>query len=58
MTHSDKVTWYSDFMKNEMTKLELNKFIGNISFRVDFKDGEIAQISCNMNKSIRMPKEE
>ena len=53
--YSVKVEWYGDFLKNELTKLEQNKFTGNVTFRVDFKEGGIAGINCGMSKSVRMP---
>ena len=56
MSYSAKVEWYGDFIKHELDKLESSQFTGNISFRVDFKEGGIAGVSCGMNKSVRMPK--
>ena len=41
-------------MRRELEKLEQGKFTGNIEFKVNFKEGGVANLNCILNRSIRL----
>lgn len=45
---------YISFMRRELEKLEQGKFTGNIDFKVNFKDGGVANLNCILNKSVKL----
>ena len=50
---SESSTWYLDYIKKEVEKLEQCFFTGNVEFQVNFKEGNIANINCNLKKSVK-----
>ena len=49
----DNIDWYIDCIKHELEKLQSGKFTGNMEFKVNFKEGSIANMNCSLNRSIR-----
>lgn len=45
--------WYLNFIKRELEKLEEGRFTGNIDFKVNWKEGSVANCNITLNKSIR-----
>ena len=45
---------YINFIKRELDKLEQGKFTGNIEFKVNFKEGGVANLNCTLNKSVKL----
>ncbi len=51
---SENLEWYlNEVIKAELTKLKEGRFTGNIEFRVNYKEGSIANCNVGLNKSIR-----
>ena len=50
---TESSTWYLDYIKKEVDKLEQCFFTGNVEFQVNFKEGNIANINCNLKKSVK-----
>ncbi len=49
----DNTKFYLDFITQEIEKLKEGRFTGNIEFKVNWKEGSIANLNCGLNKSIR-----
>lgn len=45
---------YIIFIRRELDKLEQGKFTGNIGFKVNLKEGGIANMNVELNKSIKL----
>lgn len=45
---------YIIFMRRELEKLEQGKFTGNIEFKVNFKEGGIANLNASLNRSVKL----
>ena len=45
--------FYIQFIQHEIEKLEQGKFTGNVEFKVNFKDGGIANLNVNLAKSVK-----
>ncbi len=51
---NENLEWYLDrVVKAELIKLSEGRFTGNIEFRVNWKEGQIANCNVSLNKSIR-----
>lgn len=44
---------YEEAIKRELEELIEARFTGNIEFRVNFKEGSIANVNFGLNKSIK-----
>ena len=51
---NETLNWYLEFIKRELEKLEDGKFTGNVGFKVNFKEGGIANCNVELNKSVKM----
>ena len=47
---------YHDFIGRELEKLEEGRFTGNMDFKVNWKEGAIANMNVCLNKSVRLVK--
>lgn len=47
------IEWYLEAIKHELEELEKGKFTGNMEFKVNFKDGEIANMNIGLNRSLK-----
>lgn len=45
---------YINFMRRELDKLEQGKFTGNIEFKVNFKEGGVANLNSVLNRSVKL----
>lgn len=54
MIESETLNWYLEFIRRELEKLEQGKFTGNVGFKVNFKEGGIANMNIELNKSVKM----
>jgi len=45
---------YIEFIKRDLESLRDARFTGNIEFKVNFKDGGIANMNCSKNKSVKL----
>lgn len=51
---NDDLNWYIDnVIKHELEQLVESKFTGNIEFKVNMKDGGIANCNCSLNRSVK-----
>ena len=50
---NDNLKWYLDFIAEELEKLHEGGFTGNIEFRVNWREGAIANCNLGLNKSIK-----
>lgn len=48
---------YLDAIKHEILRLDNKEFIGNISFRLNMKYGEISNMNVDQSKSIKLTEE-
>lgn len=44
--------WYLDFIERELDKLNEGKFIGNVNFKINLKDGDIKNMNVTLNKFV------
>ena len=50
---NDGLEAYLEFIMGELEKLKEGNFTGNIEFKVNFKEGSIANLNCSLNKSVK-----
>ncbi len=51
---NEVLKWYLDFIQHELEKLEGGRFTGNIEFKVNLKEGGIANLNCVLNRSVKL----
>ncbi len=49
----ENTQFYLEFMAKEIEKLREGRFTGNIDFKVNWKEGSIANMNIGLNKSVR-----
>lgn len=49
----ENLEWYLKSMTREIMKLEEGKFWGSVTFKLNWKNGVIANMDVGLNKSIR-----
>lgn len=49
----ENIQWYLDFIKREVEKLKEGRFTGNVEFKVNWKEGNIANMNIILAKSVR-----
>ena len=52
-----KIKYYLSFIEDELKELKDNRFTGNIEYRINLKNGSIANMNNGLHKSIKMPEE-
>ena len=51
---SSKTEEYIEAIRHELEKLEINRFTGNRTFRLNFKEGSVANMNCESAKSLKL----
>lgn len=49
------VEWYIEYIKKEMDVLVVGDYTGKITFEVNFKQGGIANLNCQVRQSVKEP---
>lgn len=49
----DLVHWYVSYFAKEVEYGHLNKFTGNMSFQVNFREGVIGNMNIGVNQSVK-----
>lgn len=52
-----ELEYYIEVFRDENQQLVDAKFTGNVEFKVNYKEGGIANMNCSLNKSVKMLKE-
>jgi len=45
-----------DYIQHDLESLKNNKFTGNIEFKINMKEGGIANMNCSKHKSVKLSK--
>jgi len=53
-----KIEAYLIAFRRDLETLRNNRFTGNIEFKINLKEGGIANVNCGRNKSIKFTDEE
>lgn len=55
---NDITWWYLEVIQKELEQLREGHFTGNVEFKINFKDGGIANLNSSLNRSYKKPNEE
>jgi hypothetical protein len=50
---SNDLEFYLEAIRIELEKLKEGKFVGNMEFKVNFKDGMICNMNIGLNRSVK-----
>ena len=50
-----KIEWYINHIRDELSQLRDGRFTGNIEYRINIKNGGIANMNNGLHKSLKMP---
>ena len=53
----NRISWYIARIREDLEKLRDGRFTGNVEFRVNIKNGGIANMNNGLHKSLKMPEE-
>ena len=50
-----RIDWYISMIRDDLERLRDGRFTGNVEFRVNIKNGGIANMNNGLHKSLKMP---
>ncbi len=53
--NATQLEWYLDSIRHEINLINDHDFVGNISFKINIKQGTLINMNVELAKSVKMP---